>query len=104
MYSIKSIQGSEILDSRGNPTVRVKVTLSGGAIGVASVPSGASTGSHEALELRDGDHTRYNGTGVTRAVRNVNTTIAKLLVGKDARKQRELDTLMIKKDGTENKT
>lgn len=104
MYSIKKIQGYEVLDSRGNPTVRVKVTLSGGAIGIAAVPSGASTGSHEALELRDGDKSRYNGTGVSKAVRNINTTIAKLLVGKDARKQRLLDGLMLEKDGTENKT
>ncbi len=104
MYTIKKIQGYEVLDSRGNPTVRVKVTLSGGAIGVSAVPSGASTGSHEALELRDGDAKRYNGTGVSKAVRNVNTVIAKLLVGKDARKQRLLDGLMLKKDGTENKT
>lgn len=104
MFTIKNIHGFEILDSRGNPTVRVKVMLSGGVSGVASVPSGASTGSHEALELRDQDPSRYNGNGVRKAVRHINETLAKLIVGKDARKQKHIDSLMCVKDGTDNKS
>ena len=102
--AIKSIQAQEILDSRGNPTVAVEVVLRGGAIGRASVPSGASTGVHEAHELRDGDTSRYHGKGVRKAVKNVNTPIAKALKGMDATKQRALDETMLLLDGTENKT
>lgn len=104
MSKIKSIKALEILDSRGNPTVRVRVVLNNGAVGVASVPSGASTGSHEALELRDNDKKRYNGKGVLKAVNNVNKIIAPKLIGKDPVKQRALDLLMLKLDGTENKS
>ncbi len=99
---IASISAREILDSRGNPTVQAAVVLKGGARGVASVPSGASTGIHEALELRDKGK-RYGGKGVQKAVKNVNTTIAKKLKGMDARKQRLIDETMIALDGTENK-
>jgi len=101
---IKSIKALEILDSRGNPTVRVQVKLKNGIIGVASVPSGASTGKHEALELRDGDKKRYGGKGVLKAVENVNSVIAPKLVGKNPLKQKKLDELMIKLDGTPNKS
>lgn len=101
---IKSIKALEILDSRGNPTVRVKVVLNNGTTGVASVPSGASTGTHEALELRDGDGKRYNGKGVTKAVNNVNKLISPKLIGKDPTKPRDIDELMIKIDGTGNKS
>ena len=104
MTNIKSIKALEILDSRGNPTVRVKVTLTNGATGVASVPSGASTGIHEALELRDGDKKRYGGKGVLKAVNNVNKIIAPKLIGKDPTKQRQIDKLMIELDGTANKS
>ncbi len=100
---IKSVIGREILDSRGNPTVEVDLFLQDGSMGRAAVPSGASTGSHEACELRDGDKKRYGGKGVLKAVANVNTTIAKVLKGK-ALDQKGLDTLLIKLDGTENKT
>src|SRR3954471_20933222 len=88
---IESVRGREILDSRGNPTVEVDVTLLGGAIGRAAVPSGASTGAHEAVELRDGDKTRYGGKGVTKAVENVNDAIAETVVGLDALDQRAID-------------
>lgn len=101
---IESIHAHEILDSRGNPTVNVSVLLSDGTQGSASVPSGASTGSHEAWELRDHDPKRYNGKGVLRAVKNVNGPIAKLLEGKDVFAQREIDQAMILLDGTENKS
>ncbi len=104
MYAIDSIHAREILDSRGNPTVEVECVLEGGASGRAGVPSGASTGSREALELRDGDKARYGGKGVTKAVANVNDTIAPELVGMDARQQAELDRLMRELDGTEFKT
>jgi enolase len=97
---ITSIRASEILDSRGNPTVRTRVLLQGGAVGVASVPSGASTGTHEALELRDGDPARYLGKGVLKAVANVNEVIAPEVVGLDARRQKEIDRRMIEVDGT----
>lgn len=103
MPSIQSITAIEVLDSRGNPTVEAKVELSSGAVGLACAPSGASTGTREALELRDGDKSRYLGKGVTKAVANINGPIAKLLLGKDASAQRELDQLMIDADGTENK-
>lgn len=101
---IKKITGREILDSRGNPTVEVKVTLANGIIGKASVPSGASTGSHEALELRDKDKRRYGGKGVLKAVKNVNDPIDYLLKGVDVTRQQDLDKLMIKLDDTANKS
>ncbi|MDL2716997.1 MAG: phosphopyruvate hydratase [Acidobacteriota bacterium] len=104
MYAIESIHAREILDSRGNPTVEVECALEGGASGRAGVPSGASTGSREALELRDGDKKRYGGKGVLTAVRNVNETIAPEVLGMDARQQAEVDRLMIDLDGTEMKT
>lgn len=103
-WKIKTIHAHEILDSRGNPTVQVSVLLRGGAMGTASVPSGASTGSHEALELRDNDPKRFGGKGVLKACANVNGTLAKLLHGKDSREQRLIDGLMIKCDGTINKS
>jgi len=99
---IKSIQAREILDSRGNPTVEVDITLSDGTFGRSAVPSGASTGSHEAIELRDGDSKRYNGKGVEKAVKNVNTLISKVFKGKSF-DQRSLDEALIKLDGTTNK-
>jgi len=101
---IESIHAHEILDSRGNPTIQVTVLLKNGVSGTASVPSGASTGVHEALELRDGDKKRYRGKGVLKAVRNVNTKIEKALVGMDASHQREIDKKMIMLDGTVNKS
>ncbi len=101
---IKDIRAREILDSRGNPTVAVVVETEGGAAGAASVPSGASTGVHEALELRDGDKSRYEGKGVLKAVQNVNTLIRKKLVGMDVTQQRKLDEAMLDLDGTENKS
>jgi enolase len=100
---ITKVQGREILDSRGNPTVEVDVTLEGGATGRAAVPSGASTGEREALELRDGDTSRYGGKGVRKAVANVNTEIASALKGRDF-DQRGLDTAMIALDGTPTKS
>lgn len=104
VFKIKDVRAREILDSRGNPTVSVKVTLSDGTVATASVPSGASTGVHEALELRDGDKKRYGGAGVLKAVRNVNTKINPLLKGMDVTKQRKLDEAMLALDGTENKS
>ena len=101
--SIRKIWAREILDSRGNPTVEVDMHLEGGAFGRASVPSGASTGEHEAWELRDGDKKRYGGKGVTKAVRNVNETIASALNGFDATEQAALDKKIIELDGTPNK-
>ena len=103
MTKIEDIRAYEILDSRGNPTVNVDVTLVGGAVGSACAPSGASTGSREALELRDGDPERYLGKGVLNAVANVNGALRDLLLGADAAEQRELDRRMIEADGTENK-
>ncbi|ARB45582.1 phosphopyruvate hydratase [Alloalcanivorax xenomutans] len=103
MSKIVDIKAREILDSRGNPTIEADVILESGASGSACAPSGASTGSREALELRDGDKDRYLGKGVTRAVGNVNSEIRELLVGRDAVAQRELDQLMIDSDGTDNK-
>ena len=100
---IEDVQAREILDSRGSPTIEVAVLLIGGARGVAAVPSGASTGAHEAVELRDGDKKRYGGKGVLKAVRNVNDTIREALVGRDANEQVLVDELMIKLDGTANK-
>src|SRR6266496_1324406 len=100
---IEDMQAREVLDSRGNPTIEVAVLLMGGAHGVAGVPSGASTGAHEAVELRDGDKSRYGGKGVLNAVRHVNETIREALVGRDATQQVLVDELMIKLDGTANK-
>jgi enolase len=101
---IKTIHGREILDSRGNPTVEVDVTLEDGSFGRAAVPSGASTGEHEAVELRDGDKSRYLGKGVSRAVLNTNIEIASKIKGMDACEQEALDRALIDLDGTENKS
>ncbi len=101
--SISEIHAREILDSRGNPTVEVDVRLEDGALGRAAVPSGASTGEHEAWELRDGDKKRYGGKGVLRAVTNVNEKIAPALKGWDAREQSRIDERLIELDGTPNK-
>ena len=103
MGTIKSVQALEVLDSRGNPTVEVEVTLASGASGRACAPSGASTGSREALELRDGDPARYLGKGVRKAVANIHDTIAPLLRGREAADQRAVDMAMIDADGTDNK-
>lgn len=100
---IEHVTAREILDSRGNPTVEAELTLSGGTVARACVPSGASTGSREALELRDEDKTRYNGKGVLQAVDNINDKIAKELVDHDATQQADIDQLMLQLDGTENK-
>lgn len=104
MSKIKNIFAREILDSRGNPTVEVEVTLESGIKEVASVPSGASTGKNEAIELRDNDTSRYHGKGVLKAVSNVNNIIAPMLIGRDCLNQEEIDRLMIEKDGTDNKS
>src|SRR2546430_14726976 len=101
--SIRNTIGREILDSRGNPTIEVDVRLEDGALGRAAVPSGASTGEHEALELRDGDKRRYGGKGVKKAVANVNDKIAPALKGCDACDQRQIDNKLIELDGTVNK-
>ena len=103
MSKIKNIYGLEIIDSRGNPTVRCKVVLEDGSVGVASVPSGASVGIFEAVELRDGDKTRYGGKGVLGAVKNINEVIRPALIGMDA-EQRAVDEKMIALDGTKNKS
>jgi len=103
MTCIAETRAREILDSRGNPTIEVDVTLACGAIGRAAVPSGASTGAHEAVELRDGDKSRYNGKGVLKAVANVNDIIAPRIEGFDALEQRSLDNFLIDLDGTANK-
>jgi enolase len=103
MSNIKNVQAFEVMDSRGNPTVMAEVTLESGHIGSACAPSGASTGSREALELRDGDGARYLGKGVLKAVGNINGQIRDLLLGRDSQVQRELDAVMIAADGTENK-
>jgi enolase len=102
--TIEAINGREVLDSRGNPTIEVEVTLFDGSWGRAIVPSGASTGVHEALELRDGEDKRYSGKGVRQAVSNVNTHIAELLLGWDGTEQRDIDLSLIELDGTENKS
>lgn len=101
---IVSVEGLEVLDSRGNPTVEVRVILEDGSYGTAAVPSGASTGIHEALEMRDGDKGRYNGKGVLNAVNNVNTEIVENLLGWDATEQKAIDTMLITLDGTKNKS
>jgi enolase len=103
MTTITDVHAREVLDSRGNPTLEVEVELDGGAVGLAAVPSGASTGEHEACELRDGDAQRYSGKGVLRAVRNVVEVIGSEIVGRDALAQAEIDRLMIALDGTDNK-
>src|SRR5437762_12516584 len=101
--SIAEIIGREILDSRGNPTIEVDVRLEGGALGRAAVPSGASTGEHEAWELRGGERNRYGGKGVKKAVANVNDKIAAALRSWDARDQTKIDSKLIELDGTANK-
>jgi enolase len=103
MTEIEAVRARQILDSRGNPTVEVDVMLSGGSMGTAAVPSGASTGAHEAVELRDGDKKYYGGKSVMKAVENVNEIIAPEVVGWDALRQIEIDNLMIELDGTPNK-
>jgi enolase len=102
-YEIQSLIGREILDSRGNPTVEVECELWDGTHATAAVPSGASTGSREAVELRDGNTKRYRGRGVLQAVANVNEAIAPTLAGMDARQQAAIDLTMIELDGTPNK-
>src|SRR5690606_33132845 len=103
VFEIERVVGRQVIDSRGNPTVEVEVFLSGGARGRAMVPSGASTGEHEAVELRDGNAKQYGGKAVTKAVANVNAKIAPELVGLDARDQQHIDSVMLDLDGTENK-
>lgn len=103
MTTISKIEGLEILDSRGNPTVQVSVSLSDGATAIAAVPSGASTGSREALEMRDGDKNRYLGKGVSKAVGHVNNELAQLLVGQSIEDLKALDQKMLELDGSENK-
>jgi enolase len=103
VVKIQEIRGREILDSRGNPTVEVDVLLTDGTLGRAAVPSGASTGEYEAVELRDGDKKRYLGKGVSKAVENVNKKISKFLEGRDPREQAAIDQTMIDEDGSENK-
>jgi len=104
MGQIVNVHAREILDSRGNPTVEVEVTLASGFVGRAAVPSGASTGENEAIELRDGDKNRYLGKGVLKAVDNVNTIIAKELVGMSALDQVAIDKKMLVLDGTKTKS
>ncbi len=103
MSIITQVYAREILDSRGNPTVEVEVILEDGTMGRAAVPSGASTGVHEAVELRDGDKKRYVGKGVMKAVENVNDIIAEALIGLDATRQIEIDEMLIRLDETPNK-
>lgn len=103
MFQISNVLGREILDSRGNPTVEAEVFLSDGSMGSAAVPSGASTGEKEAVELRDGDKSRYGGKGVTKAVHNINGVIRTALIGLDASDQRAVDAAMLALDGTPNK-
>ena len=103
MSFIEDVYAREILDSRGNPTVEVEVYLEDGSVGNAAVPSGASTGEHEAVELRDGDEDRYMGKGVLKAVQTVNDIIADEVIGLDATEQAYIDNIMIGLDGTPNK-
>ena len=103
MSAIVDIIAREIMDSRGNPTVEVDVLLESGVIGRAAVPSGASTGTKEAMELRDGDMSRYLGKGVLKAVENVNTEITEAIIGLDVEEQAFIDNTLIELDGTENK-
>ena len=104
MYTITEIKAREILDSRGNPTLEVDVKLENGTVGRAAVPSGASTGAHEAVELRDNDQKRFKGKGVSKAIENVNHDLAKALVGTSSKDQKNIDRKMIALDGTENKS
>ena len=104
MFNINQIKAREILDSRGNPTLEVDVTLENGSVGRAAVPSGASTGAHEAVELRDNDKARFKGKGVSKAVENVNKDLATALIGLNAKDQKSIDHKMIDLDGTENKS
>ena len=104
MAKIKAITAREIIDSRGNPTVEASVLLDNSIIARAAVPSGASKGTHEAFELRDGDNNRFNGQGVLKAVTNINLTINRLLKGYEINRQNEIDKRMIDLDGTENKS
>src|SRR5499426_532784 len=104
MARIADIRGREIIDSRGNPTVEADVILDSGVMGRAAVPSGASTGTREAVELRDGDKTRYLGKGVLKAVENVNTVLKMALIGRDPQDQAGLDQTMIDLDGTDTKS
>ena len=104
MAEIKFVKAREVLDSRGNPTVEADVVLASGVTGSACAPSGASTGSREALELRDKDPERYLGKGVLGAVHNINTSIRDALIGRDAMDQESLDQIMLDLDGTENKS
>src|SRR3954464_10275284 len=101
--TLRTIQAREILDSRGNPTVEVDVVLASGVMGRAAVPSGASTGTREALELRDKDVSRYLGRGVLKAVEHINTEISEAIMGLDAQEQSFIDKTLIELDGTENK-
>jgi enolase len=103
-FEIHSVKARQILDSRGNPTLEAQVELEGGAVGLAAVPSGASTGEHEACELRDGDKAYYLGKSVLKAVENVNRRIAPELLGRDAREQEGIDALMLQLDGSANKS
>src|SRR5438045_8930050 len=103
MTAIVDVHARQILDSRGNPTVEVEVTLEDGSMGRAAVPSGASTGAHEAVELRDGDNSRWGGKGVGKAVEAVNGEIAKHVIGRDAEEQADIDSAVIALDGQENK-
>jgi len=103
MAAIVDVHARQILDSRGNPTVEVDVTLEDGSMGRAAVPSGASTGAHEAVELRDGDNARWGGKGVDKAIAAVNGEIADAIVGREAEEQAEIDGAMIALDGTDNK-
>ena len=104
MSTIADIKGREILDSRGNPTIAVDVALSSGVEGSAMVPSGASTGQKEALEMRDQDPKRYGGKGVLKAIDHINGELRKALVGKEVESQTEIDTMMLELDGTDNKS
>src|ERR1700741_4989318 len=104
MRAIVDIVGREILDSRGNPTVECDVLLESGVMGRTAVPSGASTGSREAIELRDGDKKRYGGKGVLKAVEHVNTEISEAIMGLDASEQTFIDKTLVELDGTENKS
>src|SRR5689334_23706788 len=101
MSRIVDIVGREVIDSRGNPTVEADVVLESGVLGRAAVPSGASTGTREAVELRDGDKKRYGGKGVLKAVEHVNTVLKQALIGRDARDQAGIDARMIELDGTD---
>ena len=104
MHKIEKVVAREVLDSRGNPTVECEVYVEGGIMGRAIVPSGASTGEHEALELRDGDKKRYLGKGVLKAVSNISQTIVPALIGKDPALQRDIDDIMLNLDGTPKKS